>query len=139
MKPYNGARRSMLKLGGKAMKVLDVLSTETKAALLGKELKLKKSSISVGLNAAEVPKTVIAATVKLGGQDAVNKSNEMREKYNGAVNAAKEKAEFVEGWKKENDDVFFVELKISTKDGKAQEHADRISPLLNEAMDMIPE
>jgi len=41
MKPYNGSRRTLLKLGGKASKLLDVLSEEVRASLLGQELKLK--------------------------------------------------------------------------------------------------
>lgn len=50
MKPYNGARRTLLSLGGKSMKLVDVLSEETKNILLSQELKTKTSSMSVGFN-----------------------------------------------------------------------------------------
>jgi len=51
MKPYNGSTRTMLLVGGKAMQLLDVMGAETRAALMGDELKMKHSSMSVGFNA----------------------------------------------------------------------------------------
>jgi len=85
MKPYNGTRRTLLKFGGKATKLLDVLAGETRAALVGQELKTKSSSLSVSFNAPKNPQTTMKATIAIGGPDAVKKTTEMREKYNDAI------------------------------------------------------
>jgi len=139
MKPYNGARRTLLKLGGKATKLMDVLAGETRAALVGQELKTKSSSLSVSFNAPKNPQTIIKAQVDIGGQDAVHKANELREKYHDAINEGKEKIRFVEGWRKDGDDHLFAEIRITTEAGKAQEHADYFGKEITDMVNIIPD
>ena len=67
MKPYNGSTRTILKIGGKAMQLLDIMGAEARAAIMGSELKLKESSMSIGFNAPEEPETIISVDLKLGG------------------------------------------------------------------------
>jgi len=50
MKPYNGARRTMLKLGSKTAGLMKVASEEAKAVLLGNELTTKSLGLSIGMN-----------------------------------------------------------------------------------------
>ena len=94
--------------------------------------------MTVGFNSPKDPKTVIKATLALGGQDAAHKANELREKYHDSVDAKKEKSRF-SGWRAENDDHMFVEIKISTAPGKAKEHADWLGPEILKAAAIIPE
>jgi hypothetical protein len=91
MKPYNGARRTMLKVGGKARALLATVHEETKALLMSQELKYKHSSISVGFNAPKNPQTVIATRLDFGGQHGVKMANELREQYQNTTNAVEEK------------------------------------------------
>ena len=98
-----------------------MVADEAKAALLGQELKLKSSSLIVGFNAPEHPQTTIKVNLSVGGQEALHKANELREKYHDAVNAKKEQARF-SGWRAENDDHFFVEIKITIEAGNAKEY-----------------
>ena len=55
MKPYNGGRRTLLQLGSKSMKLINVLEEETKNILLSQELKTKSSSMSIGFNVPQDP------------------------------------------------------------------------------------
>lgn len=80
----------MLKVGGKAMQLLDVLGAETKAALMGQELKMKKSCVSVGFNAPQNPETVVSVGIELGGQGSLHKAQEYAGLYNDSVNHKKE-------------------------------------------------
>lgn len=55
MKAYNGSTRTLLKLGNKSRKILDVVANEAKSVLLGQELKVKVSNLNIGFNAPENP------------------------------------------------------------------------------------
>ena len=69
MKPYSGARRTLLKVGNKSMKILDSVAEEARNALLESELKTKTNRISVGFNAPSNPKTVLKFKLNFGGQE----------------------------------------------------------------------
>ena len=62
----------------KSMKLASVLEEEAKNVLLSQELKTKTSTMSIGFNVPENPKTTIRASVHLGGTAATSINNELR-------------------------------------------------------------
>jgi len=139
MKPYNGARRTLLKVGAKSKKLIDTIAVEAKAALLEQELKFKKNKISLGFNAPENPQTTLKLNYKLGGADSLKLANELFGKYKDTANKKKETRRFVEGWRSENDDVFYAEVKFNVNQGTATKHAENIQKLINEMVALIPD
>jgi hypothetical protein len=69
MKPYNGARRTFLKVSGKSRKLVDAVKEEARNALLCDDLKTKHNKLSIGLNAPEEPKTIIKVNLNMGGHE----------------------------------------------------------------------
>jgi hypothetical protein len=69
MKPYNGSRRTMLKVGAKSKKLVDAIKDEARNALLCEDLKTKHNKVSIGFNAPENPKTTIKVNINMGGHD----------------------------------------------------------------------
>ena len=67
MKPYNGTRRALLKMGGKATALMDAVAEETKNVLMEEELKTISSNLVFGFNAPKNPKTIINAHIEFGG------------------------------------------------------------------------
>ena len=140
MKPYNGTRRAMLKIGGKVAGLMDVLGEETKNALMAEDLKTMSSSMTLGFNPPKNPKTTINAHIDFGGQKTVHKINQMRAKYMNAIDKPKEKARFEDGsYREARDDHAFLEFRIAMKPGTAKKHAEIVSSHLKEMLDMIPE
>lgn len=137
MKPYNGSRRALLKAGNQTRKLMDIMSEETKAALLGQEIKLKSSSVSIGFNPPSDPQTFVKGSLHIGGHEAFNKCNELEGRYHDAVDAKREHERFVVGWRKDDDDVCYVELRLGFK-GNAKHHAERFGNALKKVYDLIP-
>ena len=86
MKPYNGARRTMLKLGSKTAGLMKVAAEEAKAVMLGGELTTKHLSMSVGMNRPKDAQTKIEVSVNFGGEVQHKKTQEMSALYKDAVN-----------------------------------------------------
>jgi hypothetical protein len=139
MKPYNGSRRTLLKVGAHSKKLLDTVKEEARAALLSEDLKTKYNKISIGLNAPENPKTVFKVNLNLGGPERQKIADNLFDSYKDTCDKKKEHKRFVEGWRKESDDVLFVELKFRVKSGSAQKHAQEIQEYINSMMAIIPE
>jgi hypothetical protein len=126
MKPYNGTRRTFLKVGSKSQKLVDSIKDEARAALLSQELKTKHNKCSFGFNAPENPKTVLKVNVNLGGPDNLKLANYLHDTYKDTCDKKKETARFVEGHRSEGDDIFYVEAKFKVKSGTAKKHAQSL-------------
>jgi len=90
MKPYNGARRTLLRVGAKSQKLVDTVREEARNALLCEELKTKSNKISLGFNPPDAPKTVIKANVNMGGHESQKLATRLHDAYNGTANKALE-------------------------------------------------
>jgi hypothetical protein len=137
MKPYNGARRSLLKYGGKAKKLLDTVKEEARNALLSEDLKTKQNKISIGFNSPENPQTTIKASFNMGGVESQKLATHLYDNLKDSVNTNKEKSRFVDGWRSEADDVMFIEMRFKCKNATAQ--AEKLQAHLDKMMKIIPD
>ena len=71
MKPFNGSRRTMLRLGGGAKKLLETVADKARKAIIGQEMKVKNHSLTVGFNAPENPKTKVQINIFPGSKQHV--------------------------------------------------------------------
>lgn len=68
MKPFNGSRRTMLRLGDGAKKLLETVADKARKAIIGKDMKVKNHSLSFGFNAPENPKTQLKFNIYPGSK-----------------------------------------------------------------------
>lgn len=137
MKPYNGARRSLLRYGGKAKKLVDTVKEEARNALLTEDLKTKHNKISIGFNAPENPQTVIKVNLNVGGAESQKLATHLFDSLKDSVNKNKEKSRFVDGWRAEGDDIMFAEVRFKCKDAAAQ--AEKLQAHIDKMMKIIPD
>jgi len=63
MKEFNGSRRTMLKAGAMAGKLIDTVAAATRETLTSEPLETKTHNISIGFNAPETPGTNFRASL----------------------------------------------------------------------------
>jgi hypothetical protein len=129
MKPYSGARRTLLRVGNKTKKILDTVKEEAKNALLCDELKTKTNKFSIGFNAPENPSTQIKWRLDMGGHDSQKLATFLFDNYKDTVDKEKETKRFSESWRRAKDDVFYIEIRFQVKAGSAATHANELNDL----------
>lgn len=76
----------------------------------------------------------------VGGQEVQHLANNLFDHYNDSVNKKKEHARFVEGWRKDEDDIAFIEMKFKLKSpGASKDHAEKIQKHLDTMIAIIPD
>ena len=62
-KEFNGSRRTMLKAGSVATKLISTVGDATRQALISEPLDTKTHTVAIGFNAPETPGTTISASI----------------------------------------------------------------------------
>ena len=83
MKSYNGTRRSMLKAGSVTKKIFAAIKDQAKNEMIGKELKMKSHSLTVGFNSPSNPGSIIETNIWFGGKSHVAQRDPLQETYKG--------------------------------------------------------
>jgi len=132
MKPYNGTRRSLLKASAATKKIFDAVAEQAKNTLIGKELKMKKHSLTVGFNKPDAPGTHIEANVWFGGKSHVAQRNSLHAKYN---DTSKESPFTKKVYDTHNDHgvvISFVEIRAKTSSADAAtKHVEAFKKMMN--------
>jgi len=136
MRPYNGTRKSIIKMSGKINSLIDKVANEARLAIMEQELKTKTNRFSFSFNAPENPQTIIDQTILIGGQEAKSIEDNLVAQYKDTIDPAKEVARFGEGsWRADDNTPVFVQFSVKTAEGKAADHVKTLTERVTKMID----
>jgi len=130
MKPFDGSKRSLLKMKENASQLIEMVSEQAVKSLTNAEkINLIKHGLKIGFNdenasEANWPGFKIESSIYPGGSSHIMISNDLVSRYAGSGNLKYKKKLLEDG---EEVDTFFVECRIKMKDREAaKKHAAAI-------------